>query len=279
MRTILIIGTLLIGAATLASCSNDSASNGRTTVVAAFFPLADAARHVGGADVDVVDLTPPGTEPHDLELTPKRLERIQDADVVLVMGGGFQPAIDSAAEKSHGTTVRVLDKLGIDARDPHVWLDPTIYSRIVQIVGTALHAPADRIARYRAQLATLDKRLASVLSTCTTRVMVASHAAYGYLASRYGLRQASITGVIPEGEPDPATLAKLADLVDREHVTTIFTEPLLPRRAARTLARETHARVAALDPLESDAGVGYIEAMDANLRTMASALGCATTSP
>lgn len=265
-------------AAGVSACGDDASADGRTDVVAAFFPLADAARHVGGDNVDVVDLTPPGTEPHDLELTPRRLDRIEDADVALVMGGGFQPSLETAAKRSRGTTVRVLDSLGIDPRDPHVWLDPTIYSRIVGVVGVALHAPPTRVARYQAELAALDRRIDAALQTCRSRVLVTSHDAYSYLAARYELRQASLTGRVPEGEPDPGTLADLADLASRERVTTVFTEPLLPRRAAQTLAREAHARVATLDPLESDPGVSYVEAMDANLRALVSGLGCAPSS-
>jgi zinc transport system substrate-binding protein len=72
----------------------------------------------------------------------------------------------------------------------------------------------------------------------------------------------------------PSRLDDLADLMDRERVTTVFTEPLLPKRAADTLARETGARVATLDPLESDPGIGYIEAMDRNLQALTKGLAC-----
>jgi len=264
----------MVTLATVAGCGNEAPADHRTKVVAAFFPLADAARRLGGSTVDVVDLTPPGTEPHDLELTPRRLDRIEDADVVLLLGGGFQPSLESAAKRSRGTTVTVLDALGLDGHDPHAWLDPTIYARIVEIVGRALHAPSGRIAAYRAELALLDRRFDAALHTCRSRVLVASHDAYGYLAARYRLQQRSLTGRVPEGEPDPGTLADLADLARRERVTTVFTEPLLPRRAASTLAREAHARVATLDPLESDPGTSYVAAMDADRRTLAAGLGC-----
>lgn len=279
MRTILILVLLAVAAGGLAACGEGGTSapaDDRTHVVAGFFPLAEAARQVGGDAVDVVDLTPPGTEPHDLELTPRRLDRIEDADVVLVMGDGFQPALEAAAARAGGRTVRVLDALGVDSHDPHVWLDPGLFARLVQVVGSTLHAPAPRVERYRRQLAALDDRFDAALRTCRTRTLVASHDAYGYLASRYRLTQRSLGGRVPEGEPDPGTLADLADLAVRERVTTVFTEPLLPRRAAQTLAREAHAEVATLDPLESDPGTGYVAAMDANLRALVAGLGCSS---
>src|SRR5438477_279437 len=79
-----------------AGCGAASGAKGRTTVVAAFYPLAYAAEQVGGAKVDVRNLTPPGAEPHDIELTPRDVGRLQQADVVLYLSHGFQPAVEQA---------------------------------------------------------------------------------------------------------------------------------------------------------------------------------------
>jgi zinc transport system substrate-binding protein len=275
MRTVLIL--MLVGSLAAAGCAGGGGAPGRsarTKVVAAFFPLAEAARAVGGDDVEVVDLTPAGVEPHDLELTSKTLDHILDADVVLVLGAGFQPAVEKAAAKRSGPTIEVLDALGVRTRDPHVWLDPSRYSAIVTVVAEALHADRARVEAYEGELEALDARYADRLSGCRSKVLVASHEAYGWLAERYGLREESISGLVPEDEPDPAKLDELARLVAREGVTTIFTEPLLPKRAAETLAREAHVEVASLDPLESDPGISYVEAMDRNLATLTAGLGC-----
>ena len=78
-----------------------------------------------------------------------------------------------------------------------------------------------------------------------------SHEAFGYLADAYGLTQVGILGLSPEAEPDPRRLAELRDLVEREGVTTIFTEELVSPKVAETLANEAGVEVAVLNPLES----------------------------
>lgn len=274
MRTVLISALLASLAAAGCAGGSDASSDGRTEVVAAFFPLAEAARQVAGEhlDVDVVDLTPPGVEPHDLELTTEQVDQLLDADVVLVLGGGFQPAVEDVAGDRDGVTIDVFDALDLETADPHVWLDPTTMTAIAELVADALDGDA---SDFVAELESLDAELRAALSSCELDVLVTSHAAYGHLVGRYGLREESITGLVPESEPDPAKLDDLARLVEAEGVTTIFTEPLLPTRAADTLARETGAAVVVLDPLESDPGVSYVSAMRANLGALTKGLRCA----
>ena len=86
--------------------SSEDEPDDRVDVVAALFPLAEVVRAVGGTSVGVTDLTPPGVEPHDVELRPSDVERIQDADLVVVIGGGFQPAVERAANRRDGPTLR-----------------------------------------------------------------------------------------------------------------------------------------------------------------------------
>jgi zinc transport system substrate-binding protein len=164
-----------------------------------------------------------------------------------------------------------------------VWLDPTAMARITGRVATAL-ARIDpsgaagyraRARAWEAELEALDRAFAQGLAHCRSRVIVTTHAAFGALAKRYGLRQEAVVGSSPEAEPDPARLDELVDLVRREGVTTVFTEPLAPRRLAATLARETGADVAVLDPVETLArGADYVSVMRRNLAALRAALGC-----
>src|SRR6478609_529189 len=125
---------LMVGAA----CGSSApAAGGRPSVVAAFFPLAATVRALGGARLAVQDLTPPGVEPHDLELTTDDMDAILDARLVVLMGKGFQPAIESGADRRDGPTVRVLDRLDV-GDDPHVWLDPVSMRRVVALTADAL---------------------------------------------------------------------------------------------------------------------------------------------
>src|SRR5919106_4070053 len=120
---------LAIALATAACGASDDGGDARVRVVAGFYPIAWAGERVGGDRVSVADLTPSGAEPHDLELTPDQADELLDADVVLLMGEGFQPAVEDAAEQRDGPTIALLDALPaseLEAGDPHVWLDPVL---------------------------------------------------------------------------------------------------------------------------------------------------------
>lgn len=268
-------------------------SSGPVTVAAAFYPLAYAAEAVGGGRVRVTNLTPAGVEPHDLELTTTQRDRIEDADLVVVMGSGFQPSVEKAAEQRDGRTVDVLDRIGPedpeDPEDPHVWLDVRRMQDIVELVARALArvdpAGADRYdtntARVTDALEALDERYRTGLADCDRRLIVTAHEAFGHLARAYGLVQRGVVGLTPDAEPDPKRLAELADLVEEKGVTTVFTEELASPRIARTLAREAGGvKTATLDPLEGLArrararGDDYIRVMDRNLAVLRTALGC-----
>src|SRR5919106_6405271 len=94
-------------ASALTGCGSDATST-KGTVVAAFYPLAWAAEAVAGDGVEVVNLTPPGAEPHDLELTAGDVERVRNADLVLYLGAGFMPALEDAVE-GHDRAVDLLE--------------------------------------------------------------------------------------------------------------------------------------------------------------------------
>jgi zinc transport system substrate-binding protein len=273
---LILVGVALVGAGCSAA---GSSSGGRTTVVASFYPLAYAARRVGGDTVEVENLTPSGSEPHDLELTPRAVAEIQQADVVLYLGHGFQPAVSDALDGANGRAIDLLQGLPLRAADPHVWLDPVLYSRIVKRIGTVLGRPA-RTAAPIAQLRALDRDFRAGLATCARREIVTSHAAFGYLAHRYGLRQVAITGVAPESEPSARQLAGVVNAVRRTHATTIFFETLVSPRLADTVAREVGARTAVLDPIEGltpseqSRGDTYLTLMRRNLAALRKALSC-----
>jgi zinc transport system substrate-binding protein len=287
---------------TACASSNEKRSGNDLVVVASFYPLAEAAQRVGGDLVTVQNLTPPGVEPHDLELAPDDLEAIVTADVVLYIGGGFQPAIQEGVADAEGIVLDVLDAAGplrspppgeeqggaAVTADPHVWLDPTRYAGIVDAVAETLaRARPSQAATFRsgaeafgAELAALDREFADGLANCRNRSIVVNHAAFGYLAQAYDLEQLSISGISPEAEVDPARLADLKSLVEREGVTTIFTEELASPEVAETLAEEAGVQTSVLNPLEGltpeqlDAGEDYVSVMHENLDALRSGLGC-----
>ncbi|MGZ8597282.1 MAG: metal ABC transporter substrate-binding protein [Actinomycetota bacterium] len=282
--------------------------DGSIDVVASFYPLAFAAERAGGDAVTVTNLTPPGVEPHDLELTPDDLQSIAEADVVVYLGGGFQPVVEDAVEaEATGVTIDAFE--GIEpppapsaegpgdesaepleeASDPHVWLDPILYSGIVTRIATALDevdgvADADRFAAnaedFGVELSTLDDEFRRGLARCGTRVMITNHAAFGYLAAAYDLEQRAISGISPESEPDPERIAELTAQANAEGVTTIFTEDLVSPEVAETLAAEAGIDTAVLSPLEGltdeqeAAGDDYLSVMRQNLEALRDGLVC-----
>jgi zinc transport system substrate-binding protein len=276
LRVILITGAILL----LSACARSTAS-GPDTVVASFYPLAFAAEQVGGPGLNVENLTPPGAEPHDLELSPIDAAALRDARLVLLLGHGFQPQLEDAAGGGDNV-LRLLDTPGLDVLpngDPHVWLDPLRYARIVMRIGEALgreQAAAQLVSRLRE----LDAEYRSGLADCARHEIVTSHEAFAYLAQRYGLEQIPITGLSPEAEPQPADLAHVVQLVEERGVTTIYYETLVSPRIAQTVARETGATTAVLDPIEGltkdeiAAGDDYFTRMRANLRALEEGLGC-----
>jgi zinc transport system substrate-binding protein len=305
MRRSLIALTLVLTLAVAAVASvwraERAAAADKVGVVASFYPVAFAAQTVGAKRASVTNLTPVGAEPHDLELSADDLDQLLDAKVAFVLGDGFQPAVEKAADRRDGATVELLPKL-VDTQgkkvaeegqeggiDPHVWLDPVLMSQLVGEVERGLAAADKRGATtyqrnaeaLQTKLADLDARYRQRLTGCARTLLVTSHDAFGYLAARYGLQQQGVAGLSPEDEPDPARLGELAQLARDEGVTTVFTEENVSPRIAQTLARDAGGlRTEVLSPLESltkkerAAKANYFTLMDANLEKIASALGC-----
>jgi len=297
------VGLALIAIVLVAggACSSAGAgkSDGKLSVVAGFYPLAEAARKIGGTVVDVRNLTPPGVEPHDLELTPKTIAAIQSSDVVLYLGHGFAPAIEQAAQDAQGEAVDLLDGMSLrqgiseegqtgSATDPHIWLDPVLYRRMADRIALVLSREKPEAAStftanarsFDADLSDLDQDYRDGFSSCARDLIVTSHAAFGYLSARYHLVQQPISGLSPDAEPSPKRLAQLAELVRREGVTVIFTEELVSPKVAQTLAREVGVTTQVLNPLEGLTktevanGDDYLSVMRKNLKILMIALDC-----
>ncbi|MCX4470652.1 metal ABC transporter substrate-binding protein [Micromonospora sp. NBC_01655] len=302
-----------LGAVTACAADGTGADPQRVDVAAAFYPLQFVAERIGGDAVRVTNLTKPGTEPHDLELTPRQVGEVNQAELIVYLKG-FQPAVDEAVDQNGGD--RAFDVAGVQpllaasagghdhegeeaghegedaghaeeegARDPHLWLDPTrlatVGDRLAERLG---RADPDRAADYtaragalRAELERLDAEFAAGLRTCQRREIVVSHTAFGYLTERYQLDQVGITGLAPDNEPSPQRLAEVAREAREHRATTIFFETLVSPKVAETIAREVGAKTAVLDPLEGlSAGHDgdYLSVMRTNLATLRTALSC-----
>ena len=311
LRRLLVPVSLLgLGLAGCADGAGAANSTERIHVVASFYPFEYVSERVGGQTVEVTNLTKPGVEAHDLELAPRDVGSLSDADLVVYLRG-FQPAVDGAVgSQADGSAFDVTTSARLEthasadgdahahedgdgpdapseaALDPHFWLDPT---RLAD-VGDALAARLEKLdpshgkeyranaERLRGDLEDLDQEFAAGLAACTSRELVTSHTAFGYLAERYDLHQVGISGLSPETEPTAQNLAAVTRFVREHKVGTIYYETLVDPAVANTVADETGARSAVLDPLEGltnqSAGSDYLEVMRANLATLRAGQGC-----
>jgi zinc transport system substrate-binding protein len=272
---VLAIGIALFA---LAGCASNQEDFSREPhrYLASFYPLAWATERVTSeSSADVVNLTPPGVEPHDIELSPSDVKTIDDAELVIYLGDGFQPALEDAVESRQGRSLDLLQ----EGEDPHIWLDPIRFARAVEQIARAVGG-AGSGSRVIQTLKELDLRYRRGLADCDRRTIVTTHAAFGQLAARYGLTQIALAGRSPESEPSPRDLERLIEEVRRSQATTVFVEPLVSSRVAETVARESGARVATLDPIEGlsqdrlGAGDDYLSVMRSNLAALRKALGC-----
>jgi zinc transport system substrate-binding protein len=291
---------------TAVACGDGGSGSDGTRVAAAFYPMAWLSERVGGPEVSVDTLTRPGAEPHDLELTPRQIADLGESDLVVYVKG-LQPAVDEAVHEraedralDAASAVKTLPQPAEDEHaheegdghgheetsyDPHVWLDPARMATIATALGERLaKADSAHAETYRAnakalaaQLTTLDGEFQSGLKSCRQRTMVTAHAAFGYLADRYGLKQVPVAGIDPGSEPSPARLAELTREIKENGATTVFTETLVSPKVAQALAREAGVRTATLDPVEGLAEgsrADYLSIMRQNLQTLRTALEC-----
>ena len=284
-----------------------AAPSGALTVSTSFYPIQYLAQAIGGEHVAVTSVTPTNVEPHDFELSPKDVTALSASSLVLYVSG-FQPSLDDALAQVSGPTVVDLagsvdlvhhdgveeeheegategahDHGAAAALDPHFWLDPVRMQAAAKAVEAAL-AQADpaHADDYAANLDTLNATLTDLntsystgLGHCERTTFVTSHAAFGYLADRYSLTQASISGVDPESEPSPAELAEVKKVVESTGTTTIFTEELVSPETAQAVAAETGAQTRVLSPIESAPESGdYAGVMRTNLEELRTALSC-----
>ncbi|MEV5610178.1 metal ABC transporter substrate-binding protein [Streptomyces sp. NPDC052225] len=310
-RLIPVAAVTALGLAALTACGSSAAdgknSDGKLDVVASFYPMQFLAERIGGDHVDVTNLTKPGQEPHDLEVSAQQRAQLEESDVAVYLKG-LQPAVDEAISQSgistkvdaaslteleeHGSEVgghaeehEGHDHGGEEGTDPHIWLDPVKYAEVAEGVGKALEkADPDHAADYKKNTAALVKELDQLdtkfedgLKNTDSKVFITTHAAFGYLAERYGLTEEAISGLDPESEPSASRVKDLQEMAKADGVTTVFYETLVSDKTAKTLATDAKLTTDVLDPIEGitekSKGDDYIQVMESNLAALQKALG------
>lgn len=318
---ILLIGSLVLFL--LAGCgsaqnppagnSKDGQGSGdKLSVYTSFYPMYDFASKVGGDKVNIVNMVPAGTEPHDWEPAASDVSGLENAAVFIYNGAGMEHWVEDvlkslqnkkliAVEASKGLMLmeghhdhededenKEEDKHSEEEEeyDPHVWLSPlNAKQQMENIKNSFIQADPDNrdyyeanYTKYASDFDALDKEFKDTLSSFTKKDIIVSHEAFGYLCKAYGLNQIGIEGLSPDSEPDPARMAEIIEFAREHKVKVIFFEELVSPKVAETIADATKAETAVLSPIEGlseeqiTAGDDYFSVMRQNLKELKAAL-------
>ena len=291
-----------------ATSAAQAEGSGKLRVVTSFYAMEDFTKKVGGDNVEVTNLVPAGTEPHEWEPSATDMTTIQNADLLIYNGAGMEHWVDDtltslgdkapkSVKASEGITLRAGDHDHADEdeadehaeeseTDPHVWLNPeNAKAELANIKDALVQADPDHKAdyeanyeKYAAEFDQLDKDFKDKLSAVPNKTIVVSHEAFGYLADAYGLTQVPITGMDAEGEPDAQTMASIIEQVKAQNIKVIFSEDLVSPKVAQQIADATGATCEVLNPIEGltdeelAQGEDYVSVMRANLDELVKAL-------
>lgn len=281
-------------------------------VMASFYPMYDFAKKVGGDKVEVTNLVPVGTEPHDWEPAATDIKKLEEADILVYNGAGMEHWTADVLESLDNKNLKTVEaSQGLElmegkahedgedgeepadeheeegtSYDPHVWLAPLNAKTEMENIKNAL-VEADpqnekyyeeNYKTYAAQFDKLDGEYKEGLAGTKSKDVIAAHEAFGYLCKAYGLNQVGIEGLSPDSEPDPARMEEIIQFAKEHQVKTIFFEELVSPKVAETIAEEIGASTEVLNPLEGlsdedlEAGEDYFSVMEANLNALKKAL-------
>lgn len=277
----------------------------RLEVVATTGMVADTVARVGGGFVNVTALMGPGVDPHAYRQTRTDILAMSRADLIVANGLYLEAQLEDVLGDFRGRTSVLLaadvipgeELLGHEDYenkfDPHVWMDPKLWSQVVYAVEGALGQAApearDLFAAnadaFRAELEALDAYSAKVLGSVAepARVLVTAHDAFRYFGQAYGWEVAGIQGISTESEAGLSRIAEVVDMLVTRGIQSVFVESSVSDRNLRALVEGAAARgheVRIGGELFSDA-MGtpgtyegtYLGMIDHNVTTIASALG------
>ena len=271
---------------TASSCRMETESTAkRIEVVVTILPQVEFVESIGGDNIAVTVMVPPGASPHTYEPTPSQMAALSRAKMYAKVGSGIDFELvwmDKLVDANKNMTVIDCSQ-GIElqepvgdgehkhqALDPHIWMSPHNTSIMVQNIARGLilvdpdgrnYYEQNRDA-YLDQLSQLDRDIRAALSAVSMKAFMVYHPSLGYFARDYSL---IILPIEEEGkEPTPASLAYLIEQAKELNITTIFASPQFNPQSAQVIANEIHGEVLFIDPLARE----YI----ANLRTLLSEL-------
>lgn len=260
----------------------------RSSAVTSFYPLYFLANEISGGKIEVTNVTPAGSEPHDYEPTARDIALIQESKLLFLNGNGFEAWGEKIKEEVAGIKVIEVGQGLFTDNDPHIWLSPGLIRKMAKIVAEEIiKTDPDNKKFYTERAVLLDSGLqklqveyASGLSGCRTKDFVTSHDAFAYLAREFGLTQIAIAGMSPDEEPSTQDLVKVVKLAQEKDLKYIFFERLISPKLSETIAEEIGAKTLVLDPVEGISdndlaqGKNYLTVMRENLTNLRVALEC-----
>ncbi|MEA4901377.1 metal ABC transporter substrate-binding protein [Desulfitobacterium sp.] len=305
----LIIGLLLsalviTGCGAINSTTNSlgtgsaSDTDHKLTVYTSVYPMYDFTQKIAGDKIILKNLVPAGTEPHEWEPTPSDIADLEKADVLIYNGAGMEPWLDKVLNSINPEKLKTVeaskevkllnntDGAKNKGTDPHVWLDPMSAKVEMGAIKDALVSidPANKDYYEKnyednaAQLDQLDQEYKSAVAQFSKKDIVVAHQAFSYLCNAYGLNQVAIEGISADSEPSPARMAEIVEFAREKQLKYIFFEELVSPKVAQTIAQETGAATAVLNPFEGStdsgqqAGKDYFSVMRDNLKVLKQAL-------
>jgi zinc transport system substrate-binding protein len=275
----------------------DPPPGGEVTVITTTYPLTFLSEKIGGNRITVNQLTKPGVEAHDFEPAPSDIRAISDSELFIYNHPSFESwalnaAYASSTDGDSSPTVTVqtviLESVGEDHVDAHVWLNPLkaqkqadrILSALIEVDPEGAQIYTRNADGLDVELQALDDLINKQISSCKLDSVVVSHLAFGHMAERYGFEQIGLAGLSPEFESGPAQIAGVIKKINELGISHIMQEPIVSNRLAETVAAETGAELLSLHPLEvrtseqASAELDYLDIMKSNADALQTALRC-----
>lgn len=284
-------------------CSKENESNqneeGKIKIYTSIYPLYDFVKKVGGDKVDVTNLVPAGTEPHDWEISTRDIVNLEKADMLIYNGAGIENWTDKLINTlENKDIVYIKTSEGLDIHkvnknnkndghnhgnyDPHTWLSIKNAKMEMENIKNALvkYDPdnekyyEDNYEKYAEKFDELDKKYSNTLEPIKNKVIIVAHEAFGYLCDEYDIKQEGIEGLTPDSEPNPARMREIVKFAKENNVKVIFFEELVSPKVAEVIAKEVNAKIEVLNPLEGlseeqiNNGEDYFTVMEKNLNVL-----------
>lgn len=312
-RKVYLIG-LVITIALLSGCSGQNTQTdegGKINIYTSDYVLADISQKIGGENVDVKNIIPPGVNSHDYEPSAREMAALTEADIFIYNGAGIETWLQKIIANLEGDDVTLLnashgisliegtsheddeeehegeeDSHGDESFDSHVWMNPlnalhqaeNVKNSLVELDQENAAYYEENFANLRKQYIELDEKFENELADTKRKEFFVSHSIFGYLAERYGLEEHSIAGIIPSDEPSPAEMAQIIKDAKELNIKYILVDPMDSQKISQVVASEIGAKVvnintiASLTEEELSKGLDYFNLMEQNLEVLKQAL-------